>query len=458
MSAASASVSPRTNVAAGRMSSSSWRRPYLARRPLTSAKNAWPSASVPYREKMASAADGRELATVVGVACLEDDRPALRAAGHVEPAADVEMCVLVGELAGVWVGQEHAAVLVGHDLVSAPGVEQRVRRLEEALGALVALVLGEEAPAAKVLSGERIPRRHDVPRGTAVGQVVQRRELPGDLVRFVEGRVDGAGQAEAIRHRGQRGEHREGVRAADHVEVVDLTALLAQAQTLGEEQEVELAAFGGLGEVHERAELDVTSRRGVAPDGGVVDAGEVCGEVNLLHWLAHWTSWRSDGGITVGGAGQAEGVPQGAGAVGVTEHSATLQLRHQPVGDPGEVMGQDGRTQAESRRARRVPLLDEVGELRRSAGEDLCVTGEFAPARSSSRCRRARAASTLSSRKTTRSANTRTGGSPRARRDEMASTTAVTSEASWGVMNPTSALAAMRAYAGSPWPSAATMG
>ena len=43
-------------------------------------------------------------------------------------------------------------------------------------------------------------------------------------------------------------------------------------------------------------------------------------------------------------------------------------------------MGQDGRTQAESRRARRVPLLDEVGELRRSAGEDLCVTGETAGA------------------------------------------------------------------------------
>ena len=65
--------------------------------------------------------------------------------GHVEPAADVEVCVRVGERAGVWVGQEHAAVLVGHDLVAAPGVEQRVRRLEEALGALVALILGEEA-------------------------------------------------------------------------------------------------------------------------------------------------------------------------------------------------------------------------------------------------------------------------------------------------------------------------
>ena len=37
MSAASASVSPSTNVAAGRISSSPRARPYLASRPLTSA-------------------------------------------------------------------------------------------------------------------------------------------------------------------------------------------------------------------------------------------------------------------------------------------------------------------------------------------------------------------------------------------------------------------------------------
>ena len=136
-----------------------------------------------------------------------------------------------------------------------------MRRLEEALGALVALVLGQEPAAAEVLPGERIPRRHDVPRGTAVGEVVQRGELSGHLVGLVERRVDGAGQPEPVGHGGQRGEHRERVRPADHVEVVDLAALLAQAQALGEEHEVELAAFGGLGEVDERAELDVAARR-----------------------------------------------------------------------------------------------------------------------------------------------------------------------------------------------------
>ena len=54
-SAASASVSPTTNVAAGRISRSSGVRPCAARRPLTSALNALPSSSVECREKIASA-------------------------------------------------------------------------------------------------------------------------------------------------------------------------------------------------------------------------------------------------------------------------------------------------------------------------------------------------------------------------------------------------------------------
>ena len=230
---------------------------------------------------------GGELAPVVGVTGLEDHRPALRAARDVEPTADVEVRVRVRERASGRVGQEHTAVLVGHDLVAAPGVEQGVRRLEEALGALVALVLGQEAAAAEVLAGERIPRRDDVPRGTAIGEVVERRELPGHLVGLVERRVDGAGQPEPVGDGRKRGQHREGVRSADHVEVVDLAALLAQPQALGQEHEVELAAFGGLGEVDERTELDVAAGRGIAPHGGVVDAGKVRGEVNLLDWLAH---------------------------------------------------------------------------------------------------------------------------------------------------------------------------
>ena len=75
------------------------------------------------------------------------------------------------------------------------------------------------------------------------------------------------------------------VGSADGVEVVDLAALLAQPQPLGEEEEVELAALGGLREVDERVELDLALRPRVAPHGGVVHAGEVRGEDDLLQWL-----------------------------------------------------------------------------------------------------------------------------------------------------------------------------
>lgn len=67
---------------------------------------------------------GGEISALVGIAGLEDHRATLRASRNVEPAVDVEMRVLVGELAGVRVGQEDAAFLVRHDLVAAPGVEK----------------------------------------------------------------------------------------------------------------------------------------------------------------------------------------------------------------------------------------------------------------------------------------------------------------------------------------------
>jgi hypothetical protein len=88
-------------------------------------------------------------------------------------------------------------------------------------------------------------------------------------------------------HRGQRGQHGEGVRPADHVQVVDQAVLLAQPQPLGQEQEVHPGPLGRLGQVRERAELDVAARPRVAPHGGVVDAGEVRGEVHLLERLGH---------------------------------------------------------------------------------------------------------------------------------------------------------------------------
>jgi hypothetical protein len=112
-------------------------------------------------------------------------------------------------------------------------------------------------------------------------------ELPGHLVGLVEGGVDRPGQAEPAGDRRERGEDGEGVGTPHDVEVVDLTVLLAQPQPFGEEQEVELGPLRGPGQMREGTELDVAAGARVAPDRGVVHAGEVRGEVDLLQWPGH---------------------------------------------------------------------------------------------------------------------------------------------------------------------------
>jgi hypothetical protein len=183
-----------------------------------------------------------------------------------------------------------------------PGVEQLPGRLQEGPRPLVPGFLRQEAAAPEVLAGERVPGGDDVPGGPAAGQVIEAGELARHLIRLVERGVDRAGQAEPVGDRSQRGEHGEGVRAAHHVQVVDLAVLLTQTQALGEEQEVELGPLGGAGQVREGAELDVTAGPWITPHRGVVHAGEMRREMNLLghgqllslSWL-HWrhSGWRA---------------------------------------------------------------------------------------------------------------------------------------------------------------------
>ena len=282
MSAASASVSPSTKVAAGKISSSSLARPNLASRPLTSAVEGLPvrEGGVPGEDRVRRR--GGEVASLVGVAGLEDHRAALRRARDVELAGDVEEPVVVLEGAGHRGAQELAAALVRDHLVAVPGVPQLARGAQECPRPLVAVALREVAAAPEVLPGEGIPAGDDVPGRAAAGQVIKRRELAGHLVGLVERRVDGPGQAEVLGHRGKSGQDGKRVRAPDDVQVVDLAVLLAQPQPLGQEHEVELAALGGLGEAAERVELDVAARGRVTPHGRVVHAGEVRGEMDLL--------------------------------------------------------------------------------------------------------------------------------------------------------------------------------
>ena len=62
---------------------------------------------------------------------------------------------------------------------------------------------------------------------------------------------------------------------------MDAAEVLAQPQPLGEEEEVEQALLGGVGQVPERGEVDLAAGVGLGPDRGVVHAREVRGEVHL---------------------------------------------------------------------------------------------------------------------------------------------------------------------------------
>ena len=225
---------------------------------------------------------GGEVATGRGLAGLQHHRVALRAVRGGEAPGDVELVARDREVADVAVAQEGARRGVGDDGVGTPGVPERADRGEGLPGPLVALAVAEVGTAAEVLAGGGVGAGHDVPRRAPAGEDVQRRELPGQLVGLVEGRVDRPGQTDVPGDRGQRGEHGEGVRASDDVLVEDLAAAGAQAQPLGEEQQVELPALGGARPVLEGLPVDVAAGGGGAPDGVVVDAREVGAEHDLL--------------------------------------------------------------------------------------------------------------------------------------------------------------------------------
>ena len=110
-------------------------------------------------------AGGGELAALVGVAGLEDHRTALRAARHVELAARCRT-------ASAWCRTRPACASAGRSpdswsaTISSPRQESNSSQAaaRNSLGPRVALVLGQEAAAAEVLAGERVPGGDDVPR------------------------------------------------------------------------------------------------------------------------------------------------------------------------------------------------------------------------------------------------------------------------------------------------------
>ena len=271
--------------------------------------------------------------------------------------------------------RNRAARLVGEDGILRPRVPQLPHGVHELLGARVPLVTREEAAPAEVLPREGVPARHDVPARASAREVVEARELPGQFVRLVEGRVQRADETDVLRDGGQRGEHRKGVGPAGDVVLEHAAGPLAQSQSFGEEEVVEAAALGGLGDLAERVEGDLTARVGVLPGRVLVDAADVRGEDDLLarsraHRLLLGGSAGERRRVAVGnGRGKAQQTAQRCG-VAVGEQLSTPQLGHELVGDARQVVGDDTRTQTHARVAELTERGDLIGQRRGRAGED----------------------------------------------------------------------------------------
>jgi hypothetical protein len=180
-------------------------------------------------------------------------------------AAHVELRSVVHDLSNPAGVDVDSTVAVGDHCVGRPAVPELARHDDEFLGALVAVGVVEEPAPAEILAGERVRRGDHVPAGATVRQVVEGGELPCHFEWFVERGVDGAGQAQPVGDGSQRSEDGEGVGTADHIQIVDAAAVLAQSQTLGEEEEVEQSALRRSREMNERVELDLTARIRVRP-------------------------------------------------------------------------------------------------------------------------------------------------------------------------------------------------
>ncbi len=134
-----------------------------------------------------------------------------------------------------------------------------------------------------------VGRRHQVPAGATVADVIERGEAPRNRIRRFEGGGRGGDQAEMLGHHGecrQQGQrierrHRGAALQRRHRHV-------QHRQVIGHEEGVEPAALQGLGVLHQRLEIEVGIGRaaGIAP-GGSVDADRAHEGAKAELFLAH---------------------------------------------------------------------------------------------------------------------------------------------------------------------------
>lgn len=217
----------------------------------------------------------RELAARVRRAGLHEHRMPLRRACDVQRAAHAEVRPVMIEHVQLAMIEMEAGRLVLDECIVFPAVPEPGHDALEFVGARVAVGVREVWRRAEVRRFVGHHRRDEIPPGAPAAQVVERRELAGDVVGRVVGRRRRCDQADVVRDRRQCGEQRErfeGVGARAAAERVDVAAL--RGDHVRDEQRIELAALGCLRHSAEMGEVAVAVRlrEGMAPADDVAAA------------------------------------------------------------------------------------------------------------------------------------------------------------------------------------------
>ncbi len=223
----------------------------------------------------------RQLQAVTAAARLEDDWLALLGRGDGQRAAGGGVLALqVDRLDLVHVG-EPLAVDVEKPGVLLPAAPQPLHDLDDLVGTLV-LLRARWDRRAEVRRGGGVGGGHRVPAGPAVADHVQGLELAGEIVGLGERGGGGGDQADPLGLAREDGQDQQRV---DHVVRGMVLEVDVQDRGVRDEQQLDLAALGGLRVTHElihfRVVVQVRSRQPPGPGCGPVTAAELHAQDHL---------------------------------------------------------------------------------------------------------------------------------------------------------------------------------
>ncbi len=219
---------------------------------------------------------GPQVAALLGVACLEDDRLALRGPGDVQRADDLEVLALVVQRVLPGRVEEGAGTAVAGERAFLVGVPQALGDLDELQAAgvagvvVVVLVAGEVAGRPGVTAGDHVPA------GPAAGDELQRGEAAGDVERVVVGGRHGGDQAQVA------GADRQGRQQRERLQPVEVVRRGVGGDELAvdDEDQVELGLLGEAGlldvpvDVHAGVDGDVLVEPQVGRAGAAGTVGD----------------------------------------------------------------------------------------------------------------------------------------------------------------------------------------